>query len=96
MAFAEVLFFEVCSTLLDTSAKMPPADRRRPHKRREATGGHRDMGKRKPAPGKPRAGAGGIQDFFAVSQMIIKGRIKINRTINLFTPFHFSLDSVPR
>lgn len=55
-----------------------------------------NMGKRKPAPGKPRAGAGGIQDFFAVSQMIIKGRIKINRTINLFTPFHFSLDSVPR
>jgi hypothetical protein len=36
---------------------------------------------KKPTPGCPRAGAGGIQDFFAVSQIIIKGRIKINRII---------------
>lgn len=38
-------------------------------------------GMKKPAPGCPRAGAGDIQDFFAVSQMIIKGRAKINRII---------------
>ena len=43
------------------------------------------MGKIKPAPGKPRAGDGGIQDFFAVSQMIIKGSIRINKRIKRCT-----------
>ena len=38
MVFTEVLFFEVCSTLLDTSAKMPPGDHRRPRKQREVAG----------------------------------------------------------
>ena len=42
-------------------------------------------GMKKPAPGSPRAGAGGIQDFFAVSQIIINGRIKINRIIKRCT-----------
>nr|DAH66324.1 MAG TPA: hypothetical protein [Caudoviricetes sp.] len=37
-------FFEVCSTLLDTSAKMPPGDHRRPRKQREVAGECRDMG----------------------------------------------------
>ena len=45
-----------------------------------------NMGKRKPAPGKPRAGAGGIQDFFAVSQIIMIGRAKINRIIKRGSP----------
>lgn len=53
----------------------------RPHKRREDAGEYKDMGKIKPAPGKPRAGAGGIQDFFAVSQITINGRRIINRII---------------
>ena len=44
-------------------------------------------GMKKPAPGKPRAGASGIQDFFAVSQMIIKGSIRINKRIKRCTPF---------
>ena len=47
-------------------AKMPPAGHRRPHKRREAAGGYRDMGKRKPAPGKPGAGDGGILTDVAI------------------------------
>lgn len=44
------------------------------------------MGKRRPAPGWPRAGAGGTQDFFAVSQIIISGRSKINRIIKRGSP----------
>ena len=43
-------------------------------------------GIKKPAPGKPGAGTGGIQDFFAVSQMIIKGRARINRIIKRGSP----------
>ena len=86
MAFTAVLLFGVCSALLDTGAKMPPAGRRRPHKRREAAGGYRDMGKIKPAPGKPRAGNGDIQDFFAVPQIIMIGRAKIKRIIKRETP----------
>ena len=39
------------------------------------------MGKIKPAPEKPGAGGGDIQDFFAVSQITIKGRARINRII---------------
>ena len=86
MAFMEVLRFGGYCALLDTSAKMPPAGRRTAHKRRGAAGGYRDMGKIKPAPGKPRAGDGGIQDFFAVSQMIITGRARINRIIKRGSP----------
>ena len=81
------LSFWTCSALLATGVKMPPAGRRMAHKRREVAGGYRDMGKIKPAPGKPRAGNGGIQDFFAVSQMIIKGSIRTNKRINRCTPF---------
>ena len=44
------------------------------------------MDKRKPAPGKPGAGAGGIQDFFAVSQITINGRRIINRIITRWAP----------
>lgn len=44
------------------------------------------MGKRKPAPGKPRAGGGSIQDFFAVSQIIMIGSSKTNRTIKRGSP----------
>ena len=73
---------------------MPPAGRRTAHKRREAAGEYRDKGghvggpggHKKPAPGKPRAGAGGIQDFFAVSQMIMIGSSKINRIIKRGAP----------
>lgn len=43
-------------------------------------------GMKKPAPGCHRAGAGGIQDFFAVSQIIIKGRARINRIIKRGSP----------
>ena len=43
-------------------------------------------GMKKPAPGCPRAGAGDIQDFFAVSQMIIKGSIRTNKRIKRCTP----------
>ena len=72
--------------MLSVGAKMPPAGRRMAHKRLEAAGGYRDMGKIKPAPEKPGAGAGSIQDFFAVSQMIITGRSKINRIIKRGSP----------
>ena len=72
--------------LLDTGAKMPPAGLWRAYKRREAAGGYRDMGKRKPAPGKPRAGAGGIQDFFAVSQITMIGSSIINSIIKRGSP----------
>ena len=44
------------------------------------------MGKIKPAPGKPRAGAAGIQDFFAVSQITINGSRIINRIIKRGPP----------
>jgi hypothetical protein len=44
------------------------------------------MGKRKPAPGKPRAGAGYIQDFFASSHITIKGSSRINRIIKRGSP----------
>ena len=95
MAFTAVLRFSLSHAPLDAGAKMPPAGRRRPHKRREAGGEYRDKGghvggpggHKKTAPGKPRAGAGGIQDFFAVSQIIIKGRARINRIIKRCTPF---------
>lgn len=87
MAFTAGLRFGISPALLATGAKMPPAGRRRPHKRRVAARGCRDMGKIKPAPEKPGAGAGGIQDFFAVSQMIIKGSIRTNKRINRCTPF---------
>ena len=86
MAFTAVLLFGVRSALLDMGAKMPPAGRRTAHKRREAAGGYRDMGKIKPAPEKPRAGASGIQDFFAVSQITINGRSRINRIIKRGSP----------
>ena len=42
MAFTAVLLFGVRSALLDTGEKMPPAGHRRPRKRREAGGEHRD------------------------------------------------------
>lgn len=40
----------------------------------------------KTRPRKARGGRWWYQDFFAVSQMIIKGRIKINRIINRGPP----------
>lgn len=40
----------------------------------------------KTAPGLTRGGSCDIQDFFAVSQIIIKGRIKINRIIKRGSP----------
>ena len=75
--------------------KMPPGGHRRPHKRRGDAGEYRDIaahagrpgGQKKARPGQLRAGDGGIQDFFAVSQIIIKGRIKINRIITRCTSF---------
>ena len=48
--------------------------------------GREDAGKRKPAPGKPRAGAGGIQDFFASSQITMTGRRIINKIIKRGPP----------
>ena len=94
MVFMAVLHFLARSAPLDTGAKMPPGGHGRPHKRRKATGEYRDKGghvgglggHKKPAPGKPRAGAGGIQDFFAVSQIIIRGRARINRIIKRGPP----------
>ena len=58
MAFTAVLPFWARSALLDAGVKMPPAGRRRPHKRREAAGEYRDIaahdgrpgGHKKPAP----------------------------------------------
>lgn len=41
MAFTAVLCFGLSTALLETGAKMPPAGRRRPHKRRGAAGGYR-------------------------------------------------------
>ena len=78
--------FGCAPTWWTRAQKMPPAGRGRSHKRREAGGKHRDIGKRKPAPGKPRAGAGGIQDFFAVSQIMRTGSSRINRIIKRCTP----------
>ena len=49
------------------------------------------MGKIKPAPEKPGAGDGGIQDFFAVSQITINGRRIINRMIKRGSPPRCSL-----
>ena len=105
MAFTAVFRFGTCSALPDMGAKMPPAGRRTAHKRREAAGEYRDKGghvggpggHKKPAPGCPRAGNGGIQDFFAVSQMIIKGRSKTNRIIKRCTSSQaLRGDPVPR
>ena len=56
----------------------------RGYKRREAAGEYRGMGKRKPAPGKPRAGS--CQDFFAVSQITINGSSRINKMIKRGLP----------
>ena len=68
MAFTAVFVFGLSPALLATGAKMPPTGRRTAHKRREATGEYRDKGghvgglggHKKPAPGRPRAGGGGI------------------------------------
>ena len=68
MAFTAVLLFGVRFALLATGVKMPPAGRRTAHKRRGAAGEYRDKGghvggpggHKKPAPGCPRAGGGGI------------------------------------
>ena len=57
MAFAGVLCFYLSPALPDMGAKMPLAGRRAVYKRREATGGHRDMGKKKP---RPREAPGGL------------------------------------
>ena len=87
MLFTAVFLFGACSALLNMGAKMTPAGHWRAYKRRgdgvEYIGG---MGKRKPAPGKPRTGAGDLQDFFAVSQITINGRRIINRTIKRGSP----------
>ena len=73
--------------------KMPHEGRRTAHKRREAAGEYRNKGGHVGSPGghknppriAPRAGGGGIQDFFAVSQMTIKGRSRTNRIIKRCT-----------
>ena len=93
MAFTAVLHFGISLALLAMDAKMPLADLWRAYKRREDAGEYKDMGKIKPAPGKPRAGDGGIKDFFAVSQIIIKGRARINRIIKRGSPPPFPYNS---
>lgn len=75
MAFTAVLRFGTCSALLAMGAKMPPGGHRRPHRRRNVRGEYRDIaahagrpgGHKKPAPGKPRAGGGGILTDVAIS-----------------------------
>ena len=63
MDFTAVLRFGTCSALPDMGAKMPPAGRRRPHKRREAGGEYRDIAARAGRPGgqkKARPGVGRV------------------------------------
>ena len=64
MAFTEVLLFCLSPAPLDTGAKMPPADRRRPRKRREAAGGHRKHGQKKTRPRKAQGGRWRYSRFF--------------------------------
>lgn len=49
-------------------------------------GVYRRHGQEKTRPRKPRTGTGGIQDFFAVSQIIIIGSSRINRIIKRGSP----------
>ena len=94
MAFTAVFVFLAPFRSAGHGRKMPPAGRRRPHKRRNVRGEYRDKGghvggpggHKKPAPGYPRAGNGDIQDFFAVSQITMIGRSRINRIIKRGTP----------
>ena len=78
---------------MDKGAKMPPAGHWRAYKRRNVRGEYRDIAAHAGQPGGQKKARHGLhqwravdQDFFAVSQMIITGRARINRTIRRGSP----------